>query len=250
MPQEPADITDPLAGLALPQTQAEATRLAQRLFTLAFRQAAGSPASQSTLDELRDRGAAWCDAANSRDARALRLALLLTGLDQWGLAFSQAFGITAMPVLSALLGGLRTDLDPQEDACFQRWFAQIDAVEAAAIDFKIELRRAIHLALWHAMAAETDLEAAQPVLHTLGSLLLALDARMPTLGWRLVADTLAHVQIGLIDHPDLPELAQSGTRCLFAALREALPREHYERIMAHATQAVLGWQHAHDAARH
>lgn len=250
MYRESADITDPLACLVTPAAQVEAARLAQDLFTQVFRQAADPRAECLAPGDPRANGSAWCSAADTPDAQALRLALLLTGLDQWGLAFSQAFGIVAMPALSALLGDLRTALDPQADARFQQQFAQIDAADAAVIDFKIRLRRGIHLALWHAMAAGADLDAVQPVLRTLGSLLLSLDARMPLLGWRLVADTLAHVQIGLIAHPDLPEIAQAGTQCLFAALREALPRERHERIMAHATQMVLAWQHAGGSPSH
>lgn len=250
MYRESADVTDPLACLVTPPVQVEAARLAQDLFTQVFRQAADLRAEHLSPGALRENGAAWCAAAATPDAQALRLALLLTGLDQWGLAFSQAFGITAMPALSALLGDLRTALDPQADARFQQRFEQIDAADAAVIDFKIRLRRSIHLALWHAMAAGADLDAVQPVLRTLGSLLLSLDARMPVLGWRLVADTLAHVQISLIAHPDLPDLAQAGTQCLFAALRDALPREHHERIMAHATQVVLAWHHAGAAPSH
>jgi hypothetical protein len=67
---------------------------------------------------------------------------------------------------------------------------------------------------------------------------------MPTLGWRLVADTLAHLQIRLPEDREAPALAQTATGLLLASLREAMPPGHYEQAMAHATRAILDWQHA------
>ncbi|CDM23975.1 hypothetical protein BN940_07546 [Castellaniella defragrans 65Phen] len=235
------DLDDPLAALAPPGVQSQAADLARDAFTRAFRHAAAEPAS-FPLDTLRTQCLDWVRADAGADARAVRMALLLAGLDQWGLAFSQAFGIQAIPSLTALIGALRTGLDPAEDARFQHQFERLDAAEAAAIDFKIALRRQIHLALWHAMGAGASLEAVEPVIQTLGGQLLALDAGMPELGWRLVSDTLAHIQIRLLEDPDAPELAQSGTRCLFASLRQAWPKERHDRVMALAAQAVLAWQ--------
>lgn len=235
------DLDDPLAALAPPGVQAEAADLARDAFTGAFRHAAAE-SSPFPLDALRARCLDWIRATPDDEARALRMALLLTGLDQWGLAFSQAFGIQAIPPLTALIGALRTSLDPADDARFQRQFEGLDAAEAAAIDFKIALRRQIHLALWHAMGAGESLEAVEPVIQALGGQLLALDAGMPELGWRLVADTLAHIQIRLLEDPGATGPAQSGTQCLFASLRHAWPKERHDRVMAQATRAVLAWQ--------
>ncbi|CAM5778665.1 hypothetical protein [Castellaniella caeni] len=240
---------DPLADLASRQVQIEAAHRAQGVFARVFRLAADPAGGIQPLAEARQQCHDWCRAGATPDAQALRLGLLLTGLDQWGVAFSQAFEIAAIPPLTMLIGDLRTVLDTAAEARFQRHFEQIEVDEAAAIDFKIELRRAIHMALWHAMSAGADLAAAQPVLQTLGSLLVSLDARMPTLGWRLVADTLAHVQIGLLGHPELPTLARTGTQALLQALRDTLAQARYERIMAHATRALLDWQQARAATR-
>ena len=74
---------------------------------------------------------------------------------------------------------------------------------------------------------------------------------MPELGWRLLADALANIQIALLSDlaPKSP-LAQEGTQQLFASLRHALPAERYQAILAHAGQAVGAWQQAsrHSAA--
>ncbi|WP_298015374.1 hypothetical protein [uncultured Castellaniella sp.] len=235
-------ITDALARLASPEDQRHAADLAREAFTRTFRQAAAeSPADQA--GDIPARCRSWVASAPAPDAAALRLAMLLAGLDQWGLAFSQAFGITAIPSLTRLIGDLRTQTDAAEDARLQQQMEQLDARESNAIDFKISLRRDIHMALWHAMVGSADPESAQPILRTLGSLLLTLDARMPELGWRLVADTLAHIQIRLLG-AELPPLAQSGTQQLLDALRQALPAEHYKTILAHAASAMLDWQRA------
>ncbi len=237
------DLDDPLATRTPPEVQTEAADLARDAFTRAFRHAA-SDSSVFPLDALRTQCLDWVRADPDTGTRAVRMALLLTGLDQWGLAYSQAFGIQAIPPLTALIGALRTGLPPEDDARFLQQFEGLDATEAAAIDFKVALRHQIHLALWHAMAAGASLEAVEPVIQTLGSQLLALDAGMPELGWRLVADTLAHIQIRLLEDPGATALTQSGTQCLFASLRQAWPKERHDRIMAQATQAVLTWQQA------
>lgn len=234
--------SDLLASVVPAAEQTHGAQLAQGLFTQLFRDAAQgqglSPAIESTLSPCLE----WVHQVNDLDAQALRLALLLMGLDQWGLAFSQAFSITAMPGLTTLIGQLRTDLAPQAEAQFQQKFEQINATETNAIDFKIMLRRQIHLALWHAMGSTNTVDEADPILQALGSQLLAMNQSMPTLGWRLVADTLAHIQIRLLQDPEASEQAQTGTQRLLAALRQALSDEHYQKIMAHATQAVLAWQ--------
>ncbi|MGB4913643.1 MAG: hypothetical protein WBO95_16245 [Candidatus Dechloromonas phosphoritropha] len=72
--------------------------------------------------------------------------------------------------MSALLGSLQKALDTAEDTHLQHFFAQLDAVETDALDFKIELRRNIHLALWDAMTACDDSAEAQRILRALVSL--------------------------------------------------------------------------------
>ena len=78
------------------------------------------------------------------------------------------------------------------------------------------------------MTACDDEAEAQRITQALGSLMLALARRMPQLGWRLLADALAGIQIRLLDAPkDAGDLAQENTRQLFAALRASLPAEQY-----------------------
>lgn len=239
---------DALASLANADTQRLAARLAQDVFTGIFRQAFSADQAQfgKAMGEVESRCFNWCLAGESEDGRALRLAMLISGLDQWGLAYSQAFGLTSIPALTALIGALRTRLDPRSEARFQWYFSQIGEIEADAIDFKIELRRSIHLALWHAMAACETTEEAAGILLPLGSLMLALTQQMPTLGWRLLADALANIQIGLLND-GLSDVARDGTQQLFESLRHALPGEQYRNIMAYSAQAVMGWQQARRA---
>ena len=200
------------------------------------------------LGEVSARCWNWSQAAGDEAGRALRLALLISGLDQWGLAYTQAFRLAAIPALTSLIGGLRTRLDAAGDARFQQYFASLNETEAAAIDFKIELRRAIHLALWHAMAACETAEQVEGIVRPLGSLMLGLNERMPELGWRLLADALASIQISLLADPaGSTTQAQDGTQQLFASLRHALPAERYQAILAHSGQAVLAWQQAQRA---
>lgn len=243
-------LTDNCAGLMPAEAQRQAARMAQDAFAAVFRISADTEASgrEAALQDIEERCRNWCAAGAGKDACALRRALLIGGLDQWGLAYAQAFGLTAIPTLTALLGGLRTRLDPQEDARFQKFFAQVEAVESEAVDFKIELRRNIHLALWHAMVACEDGAAADRICRTLGSLLLALEARMPTLGWRLLADTVATIQMALLAEVATGRLAQEGTERLFEALRQNLPPERYRAILANATRATLAWQQARRTA--
>lgn len=239
-------IVDALSTLADSDTQRLAARMAQEAFAATFRLAADPDPAKATQAMADTTGHCrnWCEAGASEEARALRLALLISGLDQWGLAYSQAFNLTAIPTLSTLLGALRSGLETRRDALFQFYFSQIEQIEQDAIDFKVDLRRGIHLALWHAMAAcETD-SAAEPVIQALGSLLLAVDDRMPELGWRLVADALASIQISLLNNNELPASAQESTRKLLESLRQALPAERYQTIMAHATHALINWQQA------
>lgn len=246
MSSDATPVIDALAPLASTDTQRGAARMAQEVFAGTFRQAVAPDSAEAgkAMAEVAARCHNWCQAGDGGDGKALRLALLIGGLDQWGLAYSQAFNLSGIPALSALIGALRTRLDAQADARFQWFYSQIDQVEADAVDFKVELRRNIHLALWHAMAAcETEAEA-QPILQTLGSLLLALNEHMPALGWRLVADALANIQVRLLEDTGASAVAQAGTQQLFESLRHALPEERYRTILAHSAQAVLAWQQA------
>lgn len=243
--------TDEFAAPVDTDTQRLAARMAQDIFAGIFREvvAPDSPAAADEAAALEARCRNWCQAGGSDEGQAQRLALLIAGLDQWGLAYSQAFRLTAIPALSALLGGLRNRLDARADTLFQQQFGRLESDEGAAIDFKVELRRSIHLALWHAMAACDTAEAAQAILQTLGSLMLALDRQMPELGWRLIADALANIQVCLLTEETAP-LAQESTQQLFAALSQALPAERYRMILATSGQAVLAWQQARRAGAH
>lgn len=241
---------DQLASLANADTQRLAARMAQDVFAGVFRQAAMPDAAPDVgvLGEVAAHCANWCRAGASDEARALRLALLISGLDQWGLAYTQAFKLEAIHPLTALIGGLRTRLEARDEALFQKYFEQIAAVEADAIDFKVELRRAIHLALWHAMAACETAEQVAGIVQPLGSMMVALNQQMPELGWRLLADALANIQIGLLSGPaPASALAEEGTQQLFASLRHALPADRYQAILAYSGQAVVGWQQAKPA---
>lgn len=238
---------DALAAVVAPDTQRQAAHMAQDAFAEVFR------LSFSPDDATRHAGVAaletrlrnWSAAGGGDEARCLRLALLVSGMDQWGIAYSQAFGLVAIPALSELLGALRTALSVQNDARFGRYFATIDAVETDAIDFKVDLRRGIHLALWHAMIACEERDEAARILDTLCGLMLALLKLMPAVGWRLLADALAHIQIRcLADGLASSGVAQETTQGLFEALNLALPKETRERVFAHSTQAVLAWQQA------
>ena len=236
---------DRLVPLAAVDVQRLAARMAQDAFSQVFRLTLNEDDAGRArgVDEVSTALRSWSDAADSEDARALRLALIIAGVDQWGLAYSQTFGLVAIPGLSELVGALRTGLDPQQEARFQQQFAALDASEGNAIDFKIDVRRAIHLALWHAMIASDERAQASAILVRLGGMMSALTASMPELGWRLVADALAHIQIRcLAEGLAADGLARDMNEALFAALSNELPATVRDRVMAHATQAVLGWQ--------
>ena len=238
---------DTLVELASADVQKTAARMAQDVFAGVFRLTLEGDSAKlgEALAEVQPRCDNWCRAGGSEDARALRLALLVSGLDQWGLAYSQAFGLQAIPALTVLLGNLRTSLDAASDARFQQYFQRLEQVEADAIDFKVELRRSIHLALWHAMAACDSKEEAHTILQCLGGLMVALVERMPGLGWRLLADALASIQLRLLASPDAAsQLAQETTQQLFESLRRSLPRDTYQAALAHSGKAVIAWQRA------
>jgi hypothetical protein len=242
---------DRLAPTLSADAQRQAAHVAQDAFATVFRLTVdgNAGASEGALAEVGQRCRNWCAAGANGEARTLRRALLAAGLDQWGLAYSQAFDLAAIAPLSTLLDSLRSTMDAAEDARFQQAFAQIDEVENDAIDFKIELRRNIHLALWHAMIACDDSAEAQRIVRALGSLMLALTRRMPLLGWRLLADALASIQIRLLDsEKPAGRMAEEATQQLFAALRQSLPPEQYQAILALSGQALLAWQQARHPA--
>lgn len=254
--------TDPFAPFFNPAAQTEIAQRAQEIFAQAFRIAAGEGEldPETALPQLLGQVQTWLAEAESVAAdpathhadgavqNTLRLVLLVTGLDQWGLAYAQAFGLEAIPTLSHLISTLRTGLSPQAEAMFQQQFETLHDTEAAGIDFKVTLRREIHLALWHAMIASESDSAAEHVATTLGSLLLSLIKTMPEFGWRLVADVLAYIQIrclsGNLATGDGADKTQPRTQLLLNSLSQALPRAEMDRIMAHATQVLLAWQQA------
>lgn len=238
---------DALAELAPPDIQALAARMAQDAFAQVFRLTVGEDDAGRArgVAQLADALQKWSSAAPTDEARSLRLAMLMVGLDQWGLAYSRAFGLQAIPGLTELVGALRTALDPQAEACFQQMFAAIDAHEGNAIDFKIALRRGIHLALWHALIASDDRDQAMAIVTQLGGMMCGLVRLMPELGWRLVADAVAHIQIQCLSEGFAADgLARDATEALFAALATQLPAEQRELVMGLARRSVLAWQQA------
>lgn len=240
-------IVDALATLADAETQCEAAQLAQDVFAEVFRKAF-TPDPEllgKTLAEAETRCIEWCQQGASNEEQLLRLAMLVTGLDHWGLAYTQTFSLTAIPALTALIAALRSRLNSQSDESFEQFFTVIEQIESNVVDFKVELRRSIHLALWHAMAACETEEDADSILKPLGGMLLGLSQQMPEFGWRLVADALAHIQISLLSETSaLSDLARESTQKLFESLQQAMPREQYQTILRHSSQAALAWQQA------
>lgn len=240
----PAVPPDTLAALAPRDVQQRAARMAQDAFTQVFRLSAEGDELAATegVSALHTALSNWAHAGEGDEARALRLAMIVSGLDQWGVAYSRAFGLQAIPALSALLGSLRTGLDAAADAHFLRQFEAIDASEGNAVDFKIDLRRSMHLALWHAMIACEESDEAERIAQTLGGLMVGLTQSMPVLGWRLVADALSHIQIQCLANSLATEgLARETNEALFAALARELPREQRDLAFAHSADAVRTW---------
>lgn len=238
---------DPLAALVDAATQRQAARIAQEAFARVFRLSVAEAESvrHKGVQELHSELSQWAAAAEGGEARALRLALLLTGMDQWGLVWSQAFGLVAIPGLSELVGALRTSQDETLEARFLRHFEALNAAEENAIDFKVELRRGLHLALWHSSIVTESRDEALRLAGQLGSQLLALTRDMPVAGWRLVADALAFIQIRCLSDGLASEgVAQEATQALFAALARELPAAQRDLVMAHAARAVIAWQQA------
>lgn len=189
--------------------------------------------------------------AAADEARALRQALLLSGLDEWGQAWSKAYGAGAMTGLSALLGILRDTLDPAAEAAVQKAFARLGSDEASGFSFKAELRKSICVALWHTLISEEDRESAAGIANQLGSMLLGTLQTMPENGWIIVASALADIQIRCLAH-NLAQggLAQEMTQELFAALAKELSPEDRQRILGGAGQAVVAWQQTQRATVH
>jgi hypothetical protein len=238
---------DRLAPLVDADTQRQAARLAQEAFARVFRLSIAETerVRRTGVQELNAELSQWAGAVDDGEAHALRLALLLTGLDQWGLVWSQAFGLVAIPGLSELVGALRTSLDETLEARFLRHFDAIGAAEENAIDFKVELRRGLHLALWHSSIATETRDEALRLAGQLGSMLLALIREMPVAGWRLVADALAFIQIRCLAEGLAAEgVGQEATQALFGALARELPAAQRDLVMAHAARAVIAWQQA------
>lgn len=243
---------DPLAALAHADVQRQAARLVQESFNAAFRLSLEGETEQAepALAKLAAHLDEWAGMA-THDETLLRRALLLVGLDQWGLAFMQAFGSGGLSGLSVLLGKLRDALEIDDEAACQQYFSRVQDEEACALDFKIALRRELHLTLWHAMIACDSRDESLAILRALGGLLLALPRSMPALGWRLVADALASIQIRCLTHGLASEgLGQEMTQELFAALYADMPEELRARIMQASSQAVVAWQQARRATQH
>ena len=243
---------DSLAVHADGHSQRQAAHLAQDAFARVFRLSVGE------TDEVRHRGvgqlqdelAQWAAAGEDDESRALRRALLLSGMDHWGVAWSEAFNLVAIPGLSELIGALRTGLAVRDEARFLQQFEAITTTEGNAIDFKVELRRGIHLALWHSSIATEDRDQALRLAAQLGGRLLGLTREMPTVGWRLVADALAFIQIRCLAEGLAAEgVAQEATQALFGALARELPAPQRDLVMAHSARAVMAWQQAGRASQ-
>lgn len=243
---------DLLAPLAPRDTQIQAARLAQEAFATAFRLSVEkdverrSPALATLTNHLEQ----WIGMA-SREAQDLRRALILTGLDQWGLAYSQIFGTEALDGVSDLIGRLRNTIAIDTEAACQQHLETIRREEKAAFDFKFELRRELHLALWHSMIASENREEAFAIMKALGKIMRSLVREMPTLGWRLLADTLALIQIRCLAHGLAGSgLARETTTELFGALATDLPENVRNAAMQLAAESVQAWQQAQRSARH
>lgn len=239
-------LPDSLDSTVPRDAQEQAARLVQDAFAEVFRHTLESAPEQriAAVVKVSAQLAEWA-AMSDAEGRAARMALLLAGLDHWGLAWSQALGPAGLVGITALVGALRDTLDIAGEGRCQTWFARLNDEEGCGFAFKVELRRGIHLALWHTMIASTEPDEALAVLRTLGGLMVGLTRLMPQTGWRLVADALAHIQLRCLSHGLAAEgLAQETTQELFAALSRELPKDERDRIMAHATQAVIAWQRA------
>lgn len=99
------------------------------------------------------------------------------------------------------------------------------------------------------MIASETREESQKILKSLGGMMVVLDEKMPQLGWRLLADALASIQISLLSESlTASALAQEVTQQLFEALRQSVPKERFQAMLAYSGQAVLAWQQSRRAA--
>jgi hypothetical protein len=237
-------LIDPLADQLPRDVQIQAARLAQDGFAYSFRSTLETPAGerQKTIAEAAKKMYDWATESTDTEQSTLRLGLLLSGLDQWGVAYSQIFGAPAMAGLSELVSMLRAAA-PDKGAAATESIEQINDVEARAFSFKAELRKTIHLALWHAMIEEENRENATDILRQLGGMMLRLLESAPEFGWIIIAHTLADIQIRCLAHGlATTGLGQEMTQELFGALNQQLPAEQRKKIMSGATQTVIAWQ--------
>jgi hypothetical protein len=222
LPTVPADAQDDLA------------RRVQRVFTDTLQRSLDSsaPITPAALDAI-------VDLLKLSPSAAEESALVLFGLDQWGLAYGQAFGTDCLPVLTAVVAHMRAQSD---DATLDHLQTLADD-EGAGFQFKLSLRGAIHLGLWHAMVGEVDDAQGKHLAQCLGSQMLALLDAMPQHGWEILARTFAEIQMRCLAHG----IAQTGpakllNEALFAALHARIPAEKRTRIIAAADQWVATWQ--------
>jgi hypothetical protein len=243
---------DSLISLAPRDVQQQAARLVQEAFAAAFRLSieASAEQRQSAIEKLTGHLVEWTSMA-SRDEALLRRTLLMSGLDQWGLAFCDTFGTKALAGVSTLVSLLRNELGVQEEAISQGYLTRLQNEEGAAFDFKVLLRRELHLSLWHAMIAEEDREEAEVIMRHLGGLLLGVYEEMPTLGWRLIADALASIQMRCLSQGLAIEgIGQETTQSLFVSLASALPDDVCTQVMEQSSNAVRAWQEARRSVQH
>jgi len=254
---EEQTLNDPVADLAPHALQREAARLAQEAFALAFRQTLEGQGEErpQIIAQIVQRLMGWAndkregEAGDHHAGRYLRQAMLLSGLDQWGLAYAQVYGPSAMTGLSAMVAGLRAGLDGGgESEGYQAFFERLGNEETAAFSFKSDLRQAIHMALWHTMIATENRGEALQLLQQLGGMMLALPQAMPQHGWMILANTLADIQIRCLAHALAAEgLGQEMTQELFGALAKQLPGELRSQVMGNAARTVLEWQQTNRA---
>lgn len=246
--------TDSFEELAPRDVQIQAARLVQEAFAAALRLSAAQGGESKQLDEalgrLADHLREWSRMA-PMEAAHLRMALVLAGLDQWGLAYSKAFGPGVLAGVSTILADLRDGLGVEEEAACQRFMDSLHDLDAAAIEYKIALRRELHLSLWHTMIATEDRAQAEALMSLLGGMLLALNKLMPILGWRLIADALSMIQIRCLQHGLASEgLGMEMTQGLFAGLLAELPEASAKLVTDHSAEAVRAWQEARRSTQH
>jgi hypothetical protein len=248
----PTTPPDSLAEMAPQDVQQQAARLVQESFAASIRMVAHGEGKQldDALGKLADHLREWSRMTTPESAQ-LRLAMILAGLDQWGLVYNQAFGPAALQGVSAILANLRDCLDLSEEAMCQRFLDTIHQEEGSAIEFKIAFRRELHLSLWHTLVAAESRDQAELFLQLLGGLLLALNRAMPTIGWRLIADAMASIQIRCLQHGlVLDQQGQEMTEALFAGVSKELPEAVRDLVAGHSAEAVRAWREASRSTQH